>query len=59
MNDVVKYKTSIVLMHDAENKKSTVESLPALIEALQAKGAVILPISDDTALIQHVTLQNK
>ncbi|MBP7059406.1 MAG: polysaccharide deacetylase [Lachnospiraceae bacterium] len=59
MSDVVKYKTSIVLMHDAENKKSTVEALPTLIETLQAKGAVILPISDDTALIQHVTLQNK
>jgi peptidoglycan/xylan/chitin deacetylase (PgdA/CDA1 family) len=59
MNDVVKYKTSIVLMHDADNKTSTVEALPSLIENLQSKGAVILPISDDTALIQHVTLQNK
>jgi peptidoglycan/xylan/chitin deacetylase (PgdA/CDA1 family) len=58
MNDVVKYKTSVVLMHDAGDKDQTVEALPRLIELLQSKGAIIMPISDDTDLIQHVTLQN-
>ena len=57
LSDVVKYKTSVVLLHDSDTKENTVEALPAMIEALQAKGAVILPISEDTTLIQHVTLQ--
>ncbi len=58
MKDVVKYKTSVVLMHDANDKTETVKALPKLIEELQAKGALILPISDDTTLIQHVTLSD-
>ncbi len=59
MRDVVKYKTSVVLLHDADNKTTTVEALPTLIERLQAQGAVLLPISDDTTLIQHVTLSTE
>jgi peptidoglycan/xylan/chitin deacetylase (PgdA/CDA1 family) len=43
-------------MHDAANKDETVQALPELIEKLQEKGAVLLPISDDTIPIQHVTL---
>ena len=56
MNDVIKYKTSVVLLHDSNSKTTTVEALPKLIESLQSVGAVILPISQDTTLIQHVTL---
>lgn len=56
MSDVVKYKTSVVLLHDADNKTSTVEALPQMIESLQAQGALILPISEDTTVIQHVSL---
>ena len=59
MRDVVKYKTSVILLHDSENKAKTVEALPTLIEKLQGQGAVILPISDDTRLIQHVTLSSQ
>ena len=58
MSDVVKYKTSVVLLHDSDTKENTVEALPKMIEELQAKGAVILPISEDTTLIQHVTLKS-
>ncbi len=58
MSDVIKYKTSIVLLHDADSKDATVAALPSLIESLQAQGAVILPISDDTTLIQHITVNN-
>ena len=54
MNDVTKYKTSIVLMHDASNKDATVESLGSMIESLQGLGAEILPIDDNTTLVQHV-----
>ena len=57
MNDVVKYKTSVVLLHDADSKTQTVQALPKLIESLQSVGAMILPISDDTTVIQHVSLQ--
>ncbi len=56
MKDVVKYKTSVVLLHDASNKNATVEALPGLIEALQEKGAMILPITDETTIIQHVNV---
>jgi len=54
MTDVVKYKTSVVLLHDASNKNATVEALPGLIEALQEEGAMILPITDETTVIHHV-----
>ena len=56
MKDVVKYKTSVVLLHDASNKDATVEALPGLIEALQAEGAMILPITDETTVIHHVNV---
>ncbi len=54
MGDVVKYKTSVVLLHDATSKAATVQALPKLIETLQSQGAVLLPISEDTTVIQHV-----
>jgi peptidoglycan/xylan/chitin deacetylase (PgdA/CDA1 family) len=57
MGDVVQYKTSIVLLHDANDKKTTVEALPTLIETLQSVGAIILPIDEDTTVIQHVSIQ--
>ncbi len=53
MKNVVKYKTSVILMHDASNKDATVEALPNLIEALQQSGAMILPITDETTVIHH------
>ena len=56
MSDVVKYKTSVVLLHDASNKNATVEALPRLIESLNEAGAVILPITDETEIIQHVSV---
>ena len=57
MSDVVKYKTSVVLLHDATVKTTTVQALPARIEALQQAGAMILPIDEDTTVIQHVSIQ--
>lgn len=52
--DVVKYKTSVVLLHDGADKSATVEALGSLIEALQAMNAEILPIDEDTQVIQYV-----
>ena len=56
MKDVVKYKTSVVLLHDATNKTATVQALPELIESLRAAGAMILPITKDTTVIQHMSV---
>lgn len=58
LSGVIKYKTSIVLMHDAEAKQTTVDALPAMIEQLQAKGVLFSGIDEDTTVIQHVTLQD-
>ena len=55
MNDVVTYKTSVVLMHDSSAKSATVESLEPMIDQLEALGAEILPIDESTTLIQHIT----
>lgn len=52
--DVVKYKTSVVLLHDSADKHTTVEALGPLIEALNGMGAEILPIDEDTQVIQYV-----
>lgn len=55
MNDVEKNKDSIVLMHDLQTTHSTVESLQLLIDTLKAEGYEILPIDENTPLIQHVS----
>lgn len=52
--DVVKYKTSVVLLHDDADKSTTVEAIRPLIEALQEMGAEILPIDENTRVIQSV-----
>lgn len=57
MKDVVKYKTSVVLLHDANTKTTTVQALPTMIESLQASGALILPIDENTRVIQHTSIQ--
>lgn len=59
INGVEKYETSIVLMHDATRKVATVEALPTIIEELLAMNAQILPIDDETVLIQHLTIETE
>lgn len=54
LSDVVKYKTSVVLLHDSNTKKITVEALGPMIEALQKLGTEILPIDENTTVIQHI-----
>lgn len=51
-----KYQEAIILMHDAAEKKSTVEALPGLIETIQAmEDTKIVPITDDTEPIHHIS----
>ncbi len=58
MQDVVKYRTSVVLMHDAENKTNTVKALSVIIEKLLAMDAQILPIDENTRLVQHISAES-
>lgn len=53
MTDVVKYKNSVVLMHDAAEKDTTVEALEILLQKLEGLGAQILPITEDAPVIHH------
>lgn len=55
MNDVEKNQDSIVLMHDLQTTHATVESLQLLIDTLKSEGYEILPIDENTPLIQHVS----
>jgi peptidoglycan/xylan/chitin deacetylase (PgdA/CDA1 family) len=54
LEGVTKKDTSIVLMHDAQTKKTTVDSLPGLLNILIAEDAQILPIDKDTKPIQMI-----
>ncbi|MDD6038385.1 MAG: polysaccharide deacetylase [bacterium] len=53
MTDVVRYKYSVVLMHDAADKDSTVAALDLVLQELTAMGARVLPITDDSPVIHH------
>lgn len=54
LEGVSKYKTSVVLLHDGPNKSTTVDALGTLIESLQGQGANILPIDENTYVIQYI-----
>lgn len=58
VSDVVKYKTSVVLFHDSDSASVTVEALEPLIESLQEMDAEILPIDEDTKVIQSVKAES-
>lgn len=53
MADVVKYKNSVVLMHDAAEKDSTVEALEIILEKLEEMDAQVLPITKESPVIHH------
>ncbi len=48
------WDNSIVLMHDSQTKKTTVDSLPGLLKLLKSEGAQILPIDMNVAPIQMI-----
>ena len=51
--DSNRYDTSIVLLHDTGQKRTTVEALPEIIEYYQDLGVALIPIDQSTELIQH------
>lgn len=56
MGNIEDFDEAMILMHDASNKDSTVEALPALIEKIQAlEDTKIVPITDDTEAIHHIS----
>lgn len=58
LNHVSEHHISIVLMHDASGKNTTVEALPIILEKiLESDNMVLLPITEDTVPIQHVQAQ--
>lgn len=53
--DIEKHETSIILLHDSANKRTTVDALPDIIENILAmEDTVILPITEDTEPVQHI-----
>lgn len=57
---IERYDTSVVLMHDSAGKKTTIEALPSIIETiLNMEDTVLLPITEDTELIQHIQWQEE
>lgn len=60
LSGIEKQKESVILMHDASNKGTTIEALPQIIEAIQEQGdAELLPITDETVPVQHITAPEK
>jgi peptidoglycan/xylan/chitin deacetylase (PgdA/CDA1 family) len=54
LNDVGKYETSVVLMHDAANKTTTVEALSQIIEKLQGMGIEMKALDENVPHVQHI-----
>ncbi len=59
MEQLPSRRVAVVLMHDAKEKRSTVDALPELIEKIQGMDdkTEILPVTEETMLIQHVTYE--
>lgn len=53
--DIETRKTSIVLLHDSADKRTTVDALPMIIETILAmEDTVLLPITGETEPVQHI-----
>ena len=60
LSGIEKQKESVILMHDASNKGTTIEALPQIIEAIQEQGdAELLPNTDETEPVQHIAAPEK
>lgn len=54
-SNISKYRNSVILMHDAVGKSTTLEALPTIIEKIKAmEDTVILPITGGTEPVQHI-----
>ncbi len=58
LNGVAAKKRAMVLMHDANGKRTTVDSLPIVLEALLSGGAEVLPLSEEVTPIQQIKAED-
>ncbi len=54
IDGVSAYRTSVVLLHDGTDRPTTVDALGPMIEALLAEKAQLLPIDEETDVIQYI-----
>lgn len=53
--NVGKYHTAVVLLHDASDKTSTVEALPLIIEKIQStENMEFAPVDDEMIMVHHL-----
>lgn len=56
--DLSRWNTDVILLHDSAEKPTTVEALPKIIDAvLTMEDTELLPITEDTVPVQHVHLE--
>lgn len=54
ISGVPRYHSCVILMHDAADKKNTVEALPEIIKTIQGmENTEFLPITDTTEIVRH------
>ncbi len=54
IEDIQSHEDSVILLHDSVKKRSTVEALPSIIEAVSDMPQTkMLAITEDTVIIQH------
>ncbi len=54
LDKIDNYNNAIILLHDTGAKNSTVEALPEVIEGLLDKNIQLLPMSENTPLVQQL-----
>lgn len=60
LEGIEKRENTVILLHDAAGKPTTVEALPEIIENILAmEDTVILPITEDTEPVQHIHMDEK
>jgi peptidoglycan/xylan/chitin deacetylase (PgdA/CDA1 family) len=58
--NIPKYGTSVILMHDSAMKTTTLDALPTIIETImKMEDTEILPITDETKLVQQIKWQEQ
>lgn len=55
---IMQYKTSVVLLHDDDDKEVTAEALEPLICKLKKMHADILPIDENTYVVQYIKAES-
>ena len=55
---ISKYKNSVVLLHDAPDKSTTAEAIEPLVKALQKQKANIMPIDENTYVVQYIKAES-